>query len=262
MDASIMVLTTIFPDADESLVQSVLDAHDGDLIMAQGYLERYFEANKAAASVLQPRDVSLTEASMIQSAKLNALSGQFNGMEVSVLRSVLEAFDGDIDQARVYLERNGHSMQYRKTAQSGDGADTPCLNSSQAIQTDQPAGALPVDVPLTKRNLTAVQAPQHGTPHSSAPIRPPRPLPQPPLRRPEPQISEVTCLPKSPRSITDRMDAGSVHRIWCDPPPISSSPVSQALPREDDAFCAEESASAPKPAFSPSRIDAWDSPAW
>ncbi|KAI8923398.1 hypothetical protein BC831DRAFT_459668 [Entophlyctis helioformis] len=89
MDPNVLILSGIFPDADDSLIESVLDAHDGDLY------------------------------------QLNALSAQYPSMDASVLQSVLDAHDGNMDDTHAYLASKGHVMHFRKCRSCASVAPPP-----------------------------------------------------------------------------------------------------------------------------------------
>ncbi|KAI8927261.1 hypothetical protein BC831DRAFT_189145 [Entophlyctis helioformis] len=122
MDPNVLILSGIFPDADDSLIESVLDAHDGDLYQSQAYLARHFEANETAAGALRPRELSFTAATMAASAQLNALSAQYPSMDASVLQSVLDAHDGNMEDTHAYLASKGHVMHFRKMVRGDQGS--------------------------------------------------------------------------------------------------------------------------------------------
>ncbi|KAH6566354.1 hypothetical protein BASA61_001040 [Batrachochytrium salamandrivorans] len=155
-DAKILILQTIFVDVDQSLAQSVLEAHNGDLLESRTYLEKYFTANEVAAATLQPRDILFQESTMVASAQINSLAAYYPDIDPSILESVRDVFGHDMEQAHAYLQEKGHVMHYHKAIREGNGQTRSSTEIDHAHY-DQPSSScadiLPPYTPISEAIL-------------------------------------------------------------------------------------------------------------
>lgn len=95
--AGMTILQTFFPDADEDILESVLDAYDGDVDKARNFIEKSgsFKENSAAKKAAKPKKNEATKKTVTQSAGMLALQKEFPDLEVDTLKATLMAFDDD-----------------------------------------------------------------------------------------------------------------------------------------------------------------------
>jgi hypothetical protein len=95
--AGITILQTFFPEADEDVLESVLDAYDGDVEKARIFIEKSgsFKMNSSAKKAIEPKKNEATKKTITHSAGILALQKEFPSFEVDTLKATLMAFDDD-----------------------------------------------------------------------------------------------------------------------------------------------------------------------
>ncbi|KAK5667694.1 hypothetical protein BDV3_002500 [Batrachochytrium dendrobatidis] len=266
-DAKMIILETIFSDVDPSIIESTLTAHDGDLLETQAYLEKYFTSNKAAAAALGPRNQTFQESTMVDSIQINTLASHFPTIDPSVLKSVLDVFNNNMDEAYTYLEEKGHVMHYRKIAQT---------------LTDQPESDLNVD---TSQQIQSHDASTSSTSLETEPLPPYtsvsdillKELSENPFSDPvlEPTFALTTAqesrtsipppLPPRTRHIDSSINQTQLaqQNIQLDCNNIANAHV-QFSEFSNQPASAQTPVSPPRgiAAFSPSQISGWENTAW
>jgi hypothetical protein len=108
--AGMTILLTYFPNADEDILESVLDGFDGNVEKAKNFIEKSGAAkmDSSTKKAMKPKKNVATKKTVNQSAGMLSLQKEFPHLEVDTIKATLMAFDDDLKKVHLSFKISFH----------------------------------------------------------------------------------------------------------------------------------------------------------